>query len=69
MSYSEDMWELEELSTMTDDQASLNRDISLKALTSLFKATINIYLRLLGIAYIKMCHDRHISAVLAPVPE
>ena len=50
------------------DQDSLNRDISLKSLNSLFKATIDIYFRFLGIAYIKMCHDHQLSAVLAPDP-
>ena len=53
---------------MSNQQASLDRDISLKALNSLFKATIEVYLRFLGIAYLKMCHDRQLSAVLAPVP-
>ena len=53
---------------MIHTQASLDMDISLKALHSLFKATIEIYLRFLGIACIKMCHERQISAVLAPVP-
>ena len=52
---------------MTNVQASLDRDIFLKALNRLFKETIEIYLMFLGIAYIKMCHDRQLSAVLAPV--
>ena len=50
---------------MSDGQASLNRDISLKSINGLFKVPIDIYLRFLGIAYITMCHDRQHSAVLA----
>ena len=56
------------IESMSNQQASLDRDISLKALNSLFKATIEVYLRFLGIVYLKMCHDRQLSAVLAPVP-
>ena len=65
--YCVELYYIDILKLRTYEQASLDRDISLKALNSLFKATIDIYLRFLGIAYIKMCHDRQLSVVIALV--